>query len=187
MADGLGISFRNVTIGSETAVFFDLSFDPEKREILLFFMVDFISMVDDKGSEKAFFAAFDKWRKYWAGKKPRLTKEGQKGLVGELLILQKVISVGSSSLIDNWKGPDHGLRDFEFKRMDLEVKTTMKDPPVVSIHDPEQISPNTKALYLIVVQLLPFEDGFSLPDVVRKTKSMLKPKILSIWKNLSCY
>ena len=50
MADGLGISFRNVTIGSETAVFFNLSFDPEKRNLTLF-MVDFISMVD-MSSEK---------------------------------------------------------------------------------------------------------------------------------------
>ena len=174
MAEGLGISFRNVTIGNETAIFFDLACDPGRREILLFFMVDFISLVDEKGAEKAFFSAFDKWRKYWSGKKPRLSKEDQRGLVGELIILQKILSMGSLNLIDNWKGPDHGLRDFEFERLDLEVKTTMKDPPVVSINDPEQISPSTKALYLIVVQLLPFDDGFSLPDVVRKTKDMLK-------------
>jgi len=173
IAEGLGFSFRNITIGNETSVFFDLACEPEKKEILLFFMVDFIRIIDDNGPEKAFFITFQKWRKYWSGKKPRLSPETQRGLIGELLVLQKLISMGSPALIENWKGPDHALRDFEFERMDLEVKTTIKDPPVVLINHPEQISPGTKTLYLLVVQLLPLENGFSLPDVVRKTRKML--------------
>ena len=79
MADGLGISFRNVTIGSETAVFFDLSFDPEKREILLFFMVDFISMVDDKGSEKAFLQHLINGGNIGLVKSHALQKKGKEG------------------------------------------------------------------------------------------------------------
>lgn len=51
-----------------------------------------------------------------------------KGLIGELLFIKNFNGiVGNKEIINAWKGPESGVRDFNFNMFDVEVKTSSKE------------------------------------------------------------
>ena len=56
------------------------------------------------------------WREFWAGKRARLTKQEQVGLLGELLTLSKLVENSGPKMVNNWGGPMIGCMILKVKK-----------------------------------------------------------------------
>ncbi|MER7336160.1 MULTISPECIES: PD-(D/E)XK motif protein [unclassified Micromonospora] len=83
-----------------------------------------------------------------------LTDSGQKGLVGELKLIEAhlIPSIGAKEAVTGWWGPLDGPKDFEFAPTAIEVKTQRGGAvPAVSISSEHQLDlASFEALYLVV-------------------------------------
>jgi hypothetical protein len=75
------------------------------------------------------------WISFWS-KKPTssLTTEQILGLIGELLVLQKLLKVNAEKALESWVGPLGNVHDFEFKDWSFEVKSTRSNQRVHTIN-----------------------------------------------------
>ena len=85
----------------------------------------------------------------------RLSTEQQVGLLGELLVVRRLLSVrDEEETIDWWLGPDAEQHDLALPDMDVEVKTTTSEARVHVIHGVGQLEPNPgRALWLLSIQV----------------------------------
>ena len=108
--------------------------------------------------------------------KPLLGVERQLGLIGELIVLERLIAKHGADGLNAWGGPQREPHDFRLGTVELEVKTTIRPQRVHTIHGVEQLVPSDGcSLFLISVLLGPSGngDGFSLADKVQKVSSLL--------------
>lgn len=77
------------------------------------------------------------------------------GLIGELFFIKNLSSrLNFKNIIDAWKGPESGLRDFNFNGFDVEVKTSIKEiGHVHTINGQIQLKSNNIPLYVYSVSL----------------------------------
>lgn len=82
------------------------------------------------------------------------------GLVGELVILERLTSVLPAAL-NGWTGPIGQRHDFRRRDIAIEVKTSLRsDASRVTIHGPDQLLPPTNGrLHLAHVRLEPADGG----------------------------
>lgn len=107
------------------------------------------------------------------------------GLIGELLILEKVIETLDQTAITTWWGPVRHRHDFEFADSGIEVKTTINPHSnEVEIHGLKQLSPDTgRSLYLAHLKLNLDPQGLNLSELIERlliskvSKFELKEKI----------
>jgi len=109
---------------------------------------------------------FGQWKELFERvRNKELSVESQKGLFGELYFLQKLISVTDNPLfcINLWKGPEFGIRDFEYNMWAVEVKTTTThNQQKLFINSERQLDcTHFKNLYLFHLSA-EIRDGFSL-------------------------
>ena len=92
------------------------------------------------------------------------------GLIGELLILEKVIKMFDETAISSWWGPVRHRHDFEFANSGIEVKTTINPHSnEVEIHGLKQLSPDPgRSLYLAHLKLNLDPQGFNLSDLINR-------------------
>ena len=78
-----------------------------------------------------------------------------KGIIGELLFIKNFISIfGNNEIINAWKGPESGLRDFNFNSFDVEVKTSSKEVGHVhTINGQIQLKSETVPLFIYSISL----------------------------------
>jgi hypothetical protein len=83
-----------------------------------------------------------------------LSEEAQAGLVGELWLLERLISAHGTSAVDAWVGPDRHAHDFRIGEVEFEVKTTSGARRVHTINGTAQLQPSTgSVLYLVSLKL----------------------------------
>jgi len=174
--DGLRIQSAHKMIEGKNKNYFIVSCEVDYRPIFPPFTIDFMEELKDNGPKVAFHKAHSKSKEYWKGRKPPLSAEQQKGLIGELTILNELaIRSCFEDVIEKWTGPLDMLHDFESGIIDIEVKATLRDPPVVRISDIEQLDYSEgKELLLAVVQLSKEKTGDSLSDVINITRESIK-------------
>lgn len=100
-------------------------------------------------------------------KSERLSNEEEVGLVGELIVLDHLMSNGHGpGALDFWKGPSGGLHDFvKDNKWEIEVKTSLNPNPVANVHPIEQLEPIALPFHLVVVKLKSDRvKGTSLPE-----------------------
>ena len=92
------------------------------------------------------------------------------GLIGELLILEKVIDLFDETAISTWWGPVRHRHDFEFANSGIEVKTTINPHSnEVEIHGLKQLSPDPgRSLYLAHIKLNLDPQGLNLSDLINR-------------------
>jgi len=58
------------------------------------------------------------------GRDDRLSAEEQKGLIGELIVLDRILlpAIGAKSALESWKGPLDGIKDFNIAKIAIEAK-----------------------------------------------------------------
>lgn len=122
-----------------------------------------------------------RWSAFLKPTRARLSREEQKGLIAELMFLQRfafeVYSQGEA--LAHWAGPDAGRRDFEFGQTFVEVKSKRDSAsPAILISSEMQLNKNeSERLFLYVVELSEsMEDNpkaFTVSDLVREIKMCL--------------
>jgi hypothetical protein len=114
----------------------------------------------------------DEWRELLRRRGGLLGDEALRGLFGELIVLEQVLTANPKNGLSAWCGPDRAPHDFRLGNGNLEVKTLGANGSTVRIHGIGQLEPPTGgALHLVVVRLLTVPDGLALPDLVERLQS----------------
>jgi len=103
---------------------------------------DMINAYSDSNSPvKAFIQRYLSWQKLLQYKNDKIMSfQSQKGLLGELLFLNKCIDcLGHNEAINAWQGPDGSDQDFLFETSWTEVKTVALASDCVRISSLEQL------------------------------------------------
>jgi Putative PD-(D/E)XK family member, (DUF4420) len=109
-------------------------------------------------------------------KKSLLSVERQIGLLGELLLLERLITKNGPAALAAWIGPEGEPHDFRIEKREFEAKTTVTVHRIHTINGSEQLAPSKDcSLYLVSILLGPAgkSEGFSLPDKVRNLSALL--------------
>ena len=91
---------------------------------------------------KAAVEMFDRWRALFsdAAQAGVIGEEKLAGLMGELLILEELLSHGSPDQLHYWTGPTGHQQDFRTSSLALEVKTTLvREGRIVGISSVDQL------------------------------------------------
>jgi hypothetical protein len=133
---------------------------------------------DDAGAIRAFAARFAHWRRLLAGE-PRggLSQAEAQGLWGELWILRQVLhpTLGDEA-VDAWTGQDRDAKDFRWRDVSVEVKTTRADAPhLVRINGEHQLEDDGEVLVLAVLDVDSHQQGGgeTLNDAVRDSRALM--------------
>jgi hypothetical protein len=115
-------------------------------------------------------AAFDRWKDLFSDAvvPEQLSEDSLVGLLGELLVLGELLSVGASPELAYWAGPLHQVHDFRTLTYALEVKATLlRDGRVISISSVDQLqAPPGAALFLRHIRLERDPAGVDLEKLV---------------------
>lgn len=106
-----------------------------------------------------------------------LTVSRQKGLIGELLYLQKMIEIhGGRKAVNSWSGPDWAAKDFIYDDTWAEIKAVKSSAAVVEISSVEQLDSDYDGclvIYSLDKTTVSDITGFTLPEIVNKTETLL--------------
>lgn len=124
------------------------------------------------------------------GRNDLLSIEEQRGLLGELQFLRRLMDlVGAYSDVDAWKGPSGSSKDFELDRRLVEVKARRgAAKPFVQISSEDQLSDvDGCSLHLVVsaVDAAVKPDGRTLTDHVlelEKLYAAAEPEAYRLWE-----
>lgn len=110
------------------------------------------------------------------GTSGRLSPEEQKGLIGELLVLERILlpELSAFDAVATWRGPLGAPKDFEIGRICVEAKARRgaAEPHILVSSEHQLDSSGLKALFLHVVDLSAAteesKDAFSVTDVASR-------------------
>lgn len=107
-------------------------------------------------------------RALWERPREPLSELAQRGLIGELLVLQRLsASLPAASLISRWTGPANGLHDITDNDWAIEVKTYSAEPPRPTISKIAQLDHDIdKRLTLVGLHIAGANEGKTFPDFV---------------------
>ena len=102
-------------------------------------------------------------------KETLLTAEEIKGLIGEMLVLKKIVSENPNSF-EGWHGPDAMRHDFRSNNISIEVKSTsLKDSKKCKINGHDQLEkPDNTDLYFAYFQFEQDDMGLSIPKLIKE-------------------
>lgn len=106
-----------------------------------------------------------------------LSSEAERGLIGELWLLDRLAASIGPKVIDSWQGPSGELHDFLLERVSIEVKTTVSRERIHVISDVRQLVPiEGNNLYILSIQLIPDgnETSITLPAAADAIRRRLK-------------
>ena len=172
--EGLFISIEcDILENQRNRYFLIIKTQSSRREVFVPFISELICK-DLANPIDALNETLREWRDFWSGKRARLSKQEQIGLLGELFTLSKLLEQSSPKLVERWGGPLDWLHDFESNRLDLEIKTTTTQPDSVYISKISQVAPmeGDKQLHLIVIGLEEGDD-IDLPKMIEYVRSQL--------------
>lgn len=105
--------------------------DKQFKDVFDALVADVLSAVINETDIRAILKNYSnrliKWQSLFERfKQPGLTPEEQRGLFGELFFLRKFLQANSDfqNIITSWIGAEKQIRDFQFGRWSVEVKTT---------------------------------------------------------------
>lgn len=124
---------------------------------------------------------FKQWQRLMAYKRLALmTAEAQKGLIGELIYLEKVIASGKDiqSAVAGWVGPDGADQDFVYDGVWHEIKAVGVAATEVKISSVEQLGVESIAGELVIERIdkcaPETHDAFTLNQIVKKVYNLLQ-------------
>lgn len=156
--------------------------DPSHRDIFYRLCLDIMGAAADADSEREALAATLartwRWHHLLRGGDGRLSSEELKGLIGELLVLERLLLSRLSAMdaVSSWRGPLDAPKDFELGRIALESKARRgAATPFVAISSEHQLDTSgVDALFLHVVELdeAPEDDAgsFTALDIVDRIR-----------------
>lgn len=169
--------------------------DPEQKELFCSLCLDIVrageAASDNADALRRAIQRTLRWHHLLrGGKAGKLSLEEQRGLMGELRFLSRLIDlVGPRAAIESWKGPAGASKDFELDGCLVEVKARRgAAKPHVRISSEDQLSdvPGCR-LFLLVspVDAVVKPHGLTLTDHVRdldKLFATADPEAYSLWE-----
>lgn len=158
--------------------------DKEQREIFFRLCQDIVSATrlakTEEEAVERFLARTWRWHKLLrGGRDGRLSDEEQKGLIGELGVLRKLLFpvIGHKSSVLSWSGPLGAPKDFEVGRVCIEVKSRRgAATPFVTVSNEFQFdTEGVDALFLLVAEITSGADG----DITAKTITEITRTVLN--------
>lgn len=137
---------------------------------------------------KRFMDRVQAWQAFMGRGKKGLSRKDELGLTGELIILRKLLSFNlpAEEVIGWWRGPLHGIHDFQMFGCAMEVKTSVGEQGFeIEVFDLEQLEPSgLQELYLSAVRLKSSNEGETLPQIINSIKETLEknPNALSLFE-----
>lgn len=100
----------------------------------------------------------------------RLDTHAVIGLIGELLLLEHLVALKGTDVLNNWVGPLGNRHDFEFESISIEVKTTTsKTGHELTVHGLNQLEPYLgKKVFILKSRLELDPAGISLPALINR-------------------
>lgn len=106
-----------------------------------------------------------------------LTRPETMGLLGELIVLEYLITNGPVNVltaVKGWRGPDGDARDIGFNGSRIEVKTQLSTKAIsLKISSLDQLDDNGGKLHVVLNRISPAENGYSLNEVVSRLSALL--------------
>ena len=135
--------------------------DGEQREVFHRFCMDLVDTTRPSRSEteavERFLIRTWRWHRLLrGGGDGRLSQEEQKGLVGELCVLERQLLpvIGPVGAVRTWTGPIGASKDFQAGQIGIEAKTSSPHAPTVRISSAEQLdTAGTTRLFLHVTEV----------------------------------
>jgi len=158
---GLEIAFTEPDQHGACILFLKL-LDPTQRDVFHRLCSDIVSVTSNAKNEPEAVSLFltRTWRWHHllrGGLDQKLTKEEQKGLIGELLVIEKLLlpNLSPCDAVAAWTGPLGAPKDFEIGRLCIEAKARRgAATPFVAISSEHQLDTSgVDELYLHVVEL----------------------------------
>ena len=104
-------------------------------------------------------------------KSPTLSQEEERGLFGELYLLQTAVKhVGAAKALSSWVGPESAPQDFLFEQGAVEVKSLYDKSGEVKVSSLDQLDSAGNSLYLVLINLAQDEIGYTLKDKIAEVK-----------------
>lgn len=114
-----------------------------------------LTQVDGHSFGESVEEATSRWRSLLAPTTV-LSAPAERGLLGELWLLDRIIGIHGPTGLDAWQGPKGELHDFSMGSLAVEVKTTLARERIHAISDLRQLQPSTGTnLYVLSLQLQP--------------------------------
>ena len=150
--------------------------DPARTDLFTTVCADALQVAEgapENGELEVILARLEAWRQFLRERRSGLGRNDVVGLLGELLILQKLLEL-NAALLPAWRSPDDGLHDFEHGGHSLEVKATLGLATLIHISTLDQLDPaGTHLLHLLHIRLVEAPDGQSLGDVAQLVRLLL--------------
>ncbi len=135
--------------------------DRDQRAVFHRFCSDIVeaTQVSRSGAEavELFLGRTWRWRRLLrSGSDGRLSREEQRGLVGELCFLERhlIPAIGPVGAIDAWTGPDDAPKDFQIGWTSVEAKSRSPHTPFIRISSADQLDASaTTRLFLYVLEV----------------------------------
>lgn len=165
---GLHVETQPADAGSDERIIIRLT-DREQREIFLRFCQDIIEATalakTEEQAVERFLARTWRWHRLLrSGRESRLVDEEQKGLIGELVVLERHLlpTLGASDAVRCWTGPLGAPQDFEISRLHVEAKSRGASSPRVTISSEHQLDCGEgDTLFLHVTKIVTAAEGTS--------------------------
>lgn len=179
---GLEIAFTESDQHGTCILFLKL-LDSTQRDIFHRLCSDIVSAVSRAKTESEAVSLFlaRTWRWHHllrGGFDQKLSKEEQKGLIGELVVIEKFLlpNLSFRDAVAAWTGPLGAPKDFEIGRLSIEAKARRgAATPFVAISSEHQLDTSgVDALYLHVVELDGANEGvndaFTVTDIAGRVR-----------------
>ena len=153
----------------------------EQRKIFYHLCLDIIDATRSAQSEseavELFLGRTWRWHQLLrSGRIGKLSEEEQKGLIGELLFMQRYLfaSTGIEAAVKSWTGPLNAPKDFEIGGICIEVKTRrVGATPYIAVSTQNQLDTDgTKSLFLHVADITSARPddskGFTVTEISQK-------------------
>ena len=146
------------------------------RRPFLSFCEDILTDIENGLSpEAAVYRTCSRWERFWEqGETAEPSATWVLGLMGELTLLDQLLNIGSVAAVGFWTGPEGADHDFQAgTRVALEVKTSVRMPPVIECGLAQLDSGGAGELLLVVFHATSREDATSLPELVERIEAKL--------------
>ena len=181
---GLRVEAQPADGGSDQRIVIRLT-DPEQRDIFLRFCRDIVDATALAQTEEQAVERFlaRTWRWHWllqGGHDTRLGDDEQRGLIGELVVLERHVLPPLHALdaVRCWTGPLDAPHDFEVSRIHIEAKARGSATPRVVISSEHQLeSGDAERLFLHVSEVTTAtagsEDSLTVTDIATRIRVRL--------------
>lgn len=151
--------------------------EPSLNDVFLVFAADLLEQLSSSGKVSTEVVRHvERWRSLFAKAEESavLPLPQQLGLLGELMILERIVQHDPARRTDVWSGPSKHRHDFRMPGCAIEAKATLAANGMrAKINGQRQLEPEPDGeLFVSFMRFEPAYDGRSIPDQIDRIRSL---------------